>query len=652
MISALANGIAGGETVSAKSTLTGNFPITASTAPIAVIVTWITEAIDTAGSTRARWEKLSVGHRRVAMGTVTGKAPKVCAWCVWGGGILSIAGASLGVLLMVVLAAIGIEVAEALGSHFAVGPSIGRQEATYAFTAVCVLLSILLLTAPVFGYVMRGQVKRIQLIKGYFPPEIIVRYFDQFWSGRDGFRDLVTRWKRLNGTPDAPLEGELIAKFDELLKDDFGHRIYVIPAILLMTISAIVLFFGFYGGIALAQELAAAKPEPVFVFGIKLDLVSIAAIFGAYTWVCSNAITRYYQASLHPSDLYWYALRLIVAIPLGEAISMLTLSPPATMPGGDAAQVAAAINTGSYGAFLAFVISMFSFDSLTKILGNVATRFGNTNSTTPAEREDVVARLPGVDEETARKLIAEGITTISQLAAVDPIRVSIRSSLPFDFILGLIDLSLLWNYAGGKIVQLREYGFKGASNIVIYNEGIARRSDMKKLADNFVAAANERDKKKEAVDLAAKVVTDAQVPFATAKEKFDENEARLAEIDKQLQAPSLGASEKDVLIAERDKRSSNDKAALRNTVDEATRELDEKRALLQAAEKLRDDADQIVQAATGDLTNALTDMKKLLADLAEKTKIDASGFGNIMDQLLKDEYVYFVRRLMGVVPVR
>ena len=95
--------------------------------------------------------------------------------------------------------------------------------------------------------------------------------------------------------------------------------------------------------------------------GLRLDLVSVAAIFGAYTWIASNSITRGHLWTFHPSDLAWYALRLLIAVPLGQAIAQ-------TAPGSATA--------GAVGAFLAFVISMFSLDGIKKFLAAAATRLG------------------------------------------------------------------------------------------------------------------------------------------------------------------------------------------------------------------------------------------------------------------------------------
>jgi hypothetical protein len=194
-----------------------------------------------------------------------------------------------------------------------------------------------------------------------------------------------------------------------------------------------------------------------------LDLVSVAAIFGAYTWVASDAITRNHQWTLHPSDLSWYALRLIIAVPLGQAIALLWHGAPS---GGGGSSASVGLLGAGTGAFLAFVISMFSLDSITQILSSIASKTGALPSTTPEERDDVVLRLPGVDEEKARTLQVEGVSTIAQLITVDPILISIRTGLQFEYILRLIDVALIWRYFGANTKLLCSLGFTGASSLL------------------------------------------------------------------------------------------------------------------------------------------------------------------------------------------
>lgn len=312
----------------------------------------------------------------------------------------------------------------------ALGNQVNETSEIYGFAAACTFLSLWLIFGAVFAYINLGQKKKLEFISGFYTPDTIADYFDQFWSGRDGVPLLVRRYRdSLSGSQKERYATDLMTKFMDLSQDDYGLRAYVIPIVLLTAVGSIVLFFGYTGGIGLALTLGTGDSvSPLRPLGISLDLVSIAAIFGAYTWVASDAIVRNHQWTLHPSDLAWYTLRMIIAIPLGEALA-LTVGTVTTV--GLAGGVTTNALPSGAGAFVAFMASMFSLDAITTALGTAATRFGLQMSSSAEERSDLVIRLDGVDESKARALKVEGISTIAQLVTIDPIRTSIRTGLPF-----------------------------------------------------------------------------------------------------------------------------------------------------------------------------------------------------------------------------
>ena len=169
--------------------------------------------------------------------------PKVPHWCTRFGGALSLPLVGLAVLIAIFTCALLVLAAQSLL------PENIRSVRTeiYAFSLVCVLLSLWLLVGPVFAYVNIGQAKKIELIRGYYSPDLIGRYFDQFWQGRDGFAKLVGRWRMERPQLSDLLQKDLEAEFVGLFRDDFGQSVYIIPSILLVAIASIVLFFGFCG---------------------------------------------------------------------------------------------------------------------------------------------------------------------------------------------------------------------------------------------------------------------------------------------------------------------------------------------------------------------------------------------------------------------
>jgi hypothetical protein len=328
----------------------------------------------------------------------------------------------------------------------------GPRREIYGFSLLCVMLSIWLVLGQVFAYVTKGQARKIQFIRGFFPPAIIASYFREFASGNpkamaaaNAFRDAGEDKERCNQAAKA-----LTIELDAILEDNFGLSAYVIPAILFATIAFIVLFIGYAGGLGYAESLV-KPPPPVRPLGLTVDLVSVAAIFGAFTWIASDAITRNHQWTFHPSDLSWYSLRMVFAVPLGQAIAIAW----------------AGNGSGhSTGAFLAFVISMFSLERITAMLGSAASKIGGATTSTQAESGDVILALPGVDEDKARALALEGVSTILQLKSIDPIRTSIRSGLPFEYVVSLIDAAILWNFVGRDLINFCPFGFPAASYVL------------------------------------------------------------------------------------------------------------------------------------------------------------------------------------------
>jgi hypothetical protein len=553
------------------------------------------------------------------------------SWYTWSGGVLSIPAVAGGVLVAV--GACAALVALLHQTRLLIGLQDIPTE-IYGFSLVCVLLSLWLLIGPVFAYINIGQAKKIEIIRGFYSPDLIARYFDQFWRGR--FDELVRQWRMQRPNISADLAANIEARFAELFRNDFGLRVYLIPSILLSAVGFIVLFFGFAGGMALAEALLSSSTQaPIKPLGLQLDLVSVAAIFGAFTWVASDSITRNHQWTLHPSDLSWYALRLIIAVPLGQAIALLWHGVPAPTAAVPASGAAASASSGllgaGTGAFLAFVISMFSLDSITRILSSMAVKAGALPSAAPDERNDVIVKLPGVDEDKARALGAEGVTTISQLIAVDPVHTSISTGLQFKYILGLIDTALLWRYFGAHLDALREFGFIGASQVLNFAEA-RRPSEVTTLARGVADGATELDRCNDAVSTARDALNTALAALGQQAPTVAGMQAELQQVNGRLADPQLPAADRAPLVQRQ--------VLLR----EATARNDE---LAQATASL-DAANARLKECQTALLAAAADHHNLVSAIATKISGTPEGIENVISQLANDPYVDFIRRLLAL----
>ncbi len=423
----------------------------------------------------------------------------VLDWYMRHGGISAII--LTGLLLLATMAGLAATIAmiDGLKRVWWFGHIFLRRSEIYGFAMLCTILSTWLVLGQLISFLAVGQHRKTEIILGFFSPGLIAAYFFEFSAGRDGASALCTRWKTEND-PAQPqrdvhalhkLGLELRREFVDLILDNYGSRSYAFSSVLFTAASMIVLFIAFSGGISYAEFLTAAPPKgmdatlppPTAFLGLRLDLVSIAAIFGAFTYVAVDAVTRNRQWTFHPSDFSWYTIRLIFAVPLGQAIALTWTGHSTTASGLGAAT----------GAFLAFVVSMFSFEALTSMLGGIAIRTGVLPPNAPTERDDVVLSLPGVDQLTAQALNREGISTVLQLVAVDPIRLSIRTGLAFEYVLDLIDSAVLWRCLGSNLAIASRFGLWGATDIhrLLQEEWDARVHDLEQKVAKHEAARDD-----------------------------------------------------------------------------------------------------------------------------------------------------------------
>jgi hypothetical protein len=373
-----------------------------------------------------------------------------------------------------------------------------------AITGACVAL--LIIQAAIVHYITRTQHRRRRSVESYYRPETIAEYLQEFWSAADHIQDALKGW--IPGTPLGPdPKKSVIQEFNLILDDIFGSKHFLFPNAVLIIIGFLVLFFAIQGGLVIAEStpFLQTPDKTLYPLGLTVDLVSIAAIFGAYTWIASDAIGRDYQATLNPSHLYWYAMRFAVAIPLGQAVAVMKAP-------GD-------MFANSTGAAIAFLISMFSYERISAIANKAVSRITQTPETTPDEKSDLIIKLPGVDSATAEILTMEGITTIEKLASSDLIRIAVRTGFPFDQVVALVDSALLWRYVDDKLLILREFGWVGASNVLYYQDTLDAYNQMAacvQAAQQALAAATN--------DAAR---TAAQTTYQAAQDELDMAKSRL-----------------------------------------------------------------------------------------------------------------------------
>jgi predicted flap endonuclease-1-like 5' DNA nuclease len=124
----------------------------------------------------------------------------------------------------------------------------------------------------------------------------------------------------------------------------------------------------------------------------------------------------------------------------------------------------AAVAAKDLGPFIAFALGAFPLTALTAMLRRLAGKTLNLDAT-QEEKGDDVTQLQGVNPTIAARLASEDITTVTQLAYCDPIRLVMRSNLTFNFVTDCMSQALAWLNLKDQLALLRPMGMRGAVEI-------------------------------------------------------------------------------------------------------------------------------------------------------------------------------------------
>ena len=309
----------------------------------------------------------------------------------------------------------------ALAAYWESGFSFGRDQ--FFLLAIDFILTGLLFQ-PLFNFLSYGWVRKSEEIETSLVPEAKQTYLKVFW-GRD-----------------VPL-ADVQAEFAALYARWYGRRRYWAPLALVFIITVLENYY-------LSHELIRLVTENVKLTDKVTLTTSAAAISGAYTFVAWDFFGRVQRRSLSATDILRGALRLAMAIPIGFVFASLL--------------------SEGLGPFLAFGVGVFPLETIATILRRLVNdklKLELGANTAP----DQIGTLAGIDRSIADRIEDTDITTIPQLAWCDPIQLTMRSSLAFDYVVDIVSQALAWVYLGEKLTILRTYGLRGAYEIrVLIND--------------------------------------------------------------------------------------------------------------------------------------------------------------------------------------
>lgn len=238
----------------------------------------------------------------------------------------------------------------------------------------------------------------------------------------------------------AGAEGNAPAEFKSVYKRWYGRSRFFIP-VLLVSLVALIENYQLALGLQLWVE-----DQPISAVG--------AAIAGGYTFVTSDFVARVQRGSLSRADILRGALRLVVAVPVGLAFGQLS---------------------ASLAVFIAFGVGIFPLEAITTIIRRVLDdklKLQAVSDSVP----DRVAVLSGIDRPIADRLQDADITTVPQLAWCDPIQLTMRTNLNFEFVSDIVGQSLAWVYLRDRLAMLQPFGLRGAYEIRVLMDELGSKT--------------------------------------------------------------------------------------------------------------------------------------------------------------------------------
>jgi hypothetical protein len=228
--------------------------------------------------------------------------------------------------------------------------------------------------------------------------------------------------------------------FQSIYRAQYGLGAFLTPFALLIAISFVAACLVarmracmFTGSVCSSALFASEAP------------VAISAIAGAFVFAVGDTIRCIRQRCMTVSDSFWYALRLLIAIPLGLAVAR-SADPKVTQTA------------------LAFGLAMFPLNDFLKVIRRFA--FPHAFASDEDEDGDKLLALSGVTLPIAAMIAAEGIYSIEQLAAIDPVVLCVRTGLPFRFLLFLGSQAVARRHLGAEASdKLAQIGLGNALSI-------------------------------------------------------------------------------------------------------------------------------------------------------------------------------------------
>ncbi|MDD1608727.1 MAG: hypothetical protein LUQ18_09590, partial [Methylococcaceae bacterium] len=302
----------------------------------------------------------------------------------------------------------------------------------FVSAALLLWMTTALAAAPLIRFVLFDWEARYHEFLNRLNNESLIAYLQQFWEKRTTQNAAFIGWKSENPEKTHQINSSMEKIFDEIYHEQYGRIAFIAPMVLLNSVVFIL------------TTLCVLVYSEQTILSLNIDsTVAIASIAGAYMYVVSDMVQCVRQRSLNASTIYWYVLRMLLAIPIGIALTYPL--EPAVKP------------------FVAFGLGTLPMDQIIKLLRRLTSK--QLNLSEAAQESDQLIKLEGVTVRISSMLIAEGVDSIEQIIAVDPVLLSIRTGLPFKFILQLGSQAIVRRHLGETAEKLIPLGLADARSI-------------------------------------------------------------------------------------------------------------------------------------------------------------------------------------------
>ncbi|CAB3745757.1 hypothetical protein [Paraburkholderia humisilvae] len=314
---------------------------------------------------------------------------------------------------------------------------VGCAAAQRDYAVILGAFVTVLIGAPLIAFLCLGWYTRYREFENSLKGSALSAYLQRYWSKR--LIDALIDKGVLDTPPDNDSWRDLADKmpdlcdrlFASIYHEQYGLTPFVPPFLILLCIAYAAASVIACNYTPSACEVATAS---TCVYGISQEVL-LGSFGGALMFVVSDAVLSIRRKALNVSDVYWYALRIMLAVPLALVV------------GG---------TDGSHTA-IAFALGTFPVDALMKIIR----RFGFPQLTQFEKDEnspDKLLSLNGVTLPIVSVFEAEGVNSVEQVAAADPVLLSIRTGFPFRYTLRLCSQAIVRRHFGEDAAKLIPIG--------------------------------------------------------------------------------------------------------------------------------------------------------------------------------------------------